>query len=198
MIEESVYLDLLSSRETKSSDTDVANKEEEGGLAEEVVGEVIEEEPTENIVEEPFVEEKEEVEEEEKVEDHLDNKAVQSLPFSYRQYGGRLLNNLTSSKDFTLGDAGEIYIHGKEVENYSIEKLLRTLCIPFHKGSVPMVLLAFLKELGLTKFRNHLVKPMPVWEKRYSWRESTMATRRGHVEDQNPSTRKRVKRATHT
>ena len=194
VIEESVYLDLISSLETKSGER--VDKVKEKELGEEVVADIIEEEVLpEAKVEEAIVEEDpKEVEEEVKLEDNLDNKAVQSLPPSYRLEGAKLLGILLDSRDFLLGDRGDIYIRGKQIENYSLEKLLRTLCIPFQKGVVPRVLLTFLKEIGLTKFRNHLVKQRPEWEKRYSWRESTMVTRRGHAEDPEPSTPKRVKR----
>ena len=205
VIEESVYSDLLRSLESGTGER--GHKVEREELGEEVESgkkekEAVVEDKVEAEVEEGEEEkeeegQKEEVVEEEKKEDSFANLVIESLPPTYRQEGSRLLNQLHLSKDFLLGDKGEIYIHGKVVPEYSLEKLIRTLCIPFHKGKVPRVLQEFLKEQGLTKFRNHLVKLMPVWEKRYSWRESTMETRRGPVEDPKPSTPKRAKRGTH-
>lgn len=195
VIAESVYTDLLRGLETNIGKPDTPKEIEEEAVVDhtQVASEEIVQEAVKAVEEETKKVEKEE----EEVKPSFTNSAVQNLPPSFRQEGDRLFKHLSDSEGFRLGTNGEIYIHGNLIPDFFFENLLRTLCIPFHKGVIPQVIQAFLKEVGLTKFRNHLVKLKPVWEKRYSWRKSTMETRQGHAEAPKPSMPKRAKRDTH-
>jgi hypothetical protein len=116
---------------------------------------------------------------------------VASLSPSFRKEAAELFQKLTSSPGFTLSPSGIVEIDGIPLEDYSISDFLRTACIPFNKAKIPLRLQDWLREQGLTTFRNHLLKILPKWQYRYSWRESTMAGRKGPSVAQKRSTRKR-------
>jgi hypothetical protein len=99
-----------------------------------------------------------------------------SLPPSFRKEGSKLLESLQTN-GLVVSDSGVLSIEGEDIEGYSVETFLRTTCVPFHKGSIPLKLQNWLRSKDKTKFRNHLATIRPAWKKRYSLRKSTMETR---------------------
>lgn len=114
-----------------------------------------------------------------------------SLPPSFRKEGEQLYQKLIELPGFTISSVGIVEIDRIPLEDYSITDFLRTACIPFNKAVIPMRLQEWLRTNGLTSFRNHLLKILPKWENRYSWRKSTMAGRKEPSGVPKPSTQKR-------
>lgn len=111
------------------------------------------------------------------------HKWVSELPPSYRREGLRLLKLLNEAGGFNVDLDGVVSIDNNLIENYNITKFLRTTCVPFHKGEIPLPLQKWLKMKKITKFRNHLVTMRPDWVKRYSWRRSTTENPQEPLED---------------
>ena len=114
---------------------------------------------------------------------------IAELPPSYQQIGSKLIEDLVQA-GLEISNKGIISVDGTPIEDYSIISFLRTVSVPFNQGTIPLALQEWLRIKGITKFRNHLATIRPQWIKRYSWRESTMANRRGRFEDQKPSSSK--------
>lgn len=131
----------------------------------------------------------EKVQESPKVEEAVD--WTSSVPPSYRKEAQQLLEKLTSTPGFSTNSGGIVEIDKVPLEDYSITTFLRTACIPFNRSMIPIRLQDWLREKGLTTFRNHLLKILPKWQNQYSWRESTMAGRKEPSGAQRPSSRKR-------
>lgn len=113
-----------------------------------------------------------------------------SVPPSFKKEAYNLLEKLVATNGFGLTSKGIVQINGKSLEDYSIKDFLRTACIPFNKTKVPIQFQDWLRDQGLTNFRNHLFKILPKWQNRYSWRKSTMEGRRELSEAPMPSIRK--------
>lgn len=198
VIAEDCYRDLTNVvPEAAKEAAPVENREEVASVVEEPVKEepvkeepVEEEQSPEKKVEEA-IETPENVQtiEIEKTRTNLD--WISSLPPSYQKEGQEFLRKLTESPGFSISSGGIVEIEGVPLDNYSITDLLRTACIPFNKSTIPLRLQDWLRETGITTFRNHLLKILPKWQNRYSWRVSTMAGRKVASGVQRPSTRKR-------
>ena len=109
-----------------------------------------------------------------------EHKIIENLPLSYRQCAVKLLRTLNETNEFTADDEGQIFIKNNKIPNYSVEQFLRATCIPFSKADIPLLLQSWLKEKGITKFRNHLARIRPDWVNKYGSRASTMGRGRGH------------------
>ena len=137
-----------------------------------------------------------------KPEEHTETHEVEeveewtsSLPPSFRDEGKKLLAKLTQTEGFHVSETGIISLDGVPIEDYPISSFLRTTCIPFNRSPIPIELQEWLRDKGMTKFRNHLAIIRPKWIKRYSWRESTMAKAdkaRGPLEVPQRSSKKRI------
>ena len=114
-----------------------------------------------------------------------------SLPPSYRKEGQKLLQQLLTSPGFSISSSGIVEIDSISLQDYSISSFLRSACIPFNKSPIPIQLQDWLRKTEITTFRNHLLKILPKWENRYSWRKSTMEGRKEPSGGPKPSTRKR-------
>ena len=122
--------------------------------------------------------------------------SLQELPPSFRQGGVHLLAELEKYPEFAISDDGTVKIGGKTLVGYRLAKFLRTTCVPFNKEALPPAVYSFLRDKGIKKLRNHLIKIRPKWIKRYSWKPSTTETRQGLLGVQKRSTNKPISRAT--
>ena len=107
------------------------------------------------------------------------SKWLHQLPSSFQTDGFRLLAILEKHDNFSYKPDGTITINGHPVQGYDLSQFLQTACVPFHKGQLPPAVHDFLRDSGITRLRNHLVKIRPKWIKRYAWKPSTMETRQG-------------------
>ena len=99
------------------------------------------------------------------------------LPASFRKDCNKLLENLLNTEGFKISNKGELVINSNPIPNYHITDFLRTVCIPYNKGQLPLQLQEWFRNHNITKFRNRLVAIRPKWVKQYSWRKSTEAQR---------------------
>ena len=114
---------------------------------------------------------------------------LQSLPPSFQEIGRQFLEKILEQDDFEVTDKGLILIGREPVPDLAIDQLLRTTCIPFHKGPLPLALQDWFRKKKMTTFQNQLVKILPKWEKRYSLRASTLARMQAPSEAHKRSTK---------
>ena len=96
---------------------------------------------------------------------------LEEIPPSFRRDAAALLQRLTTEPEFLISAEGNISLDGSDVG--SIVQFLRTTSIPFHRGKIPLKLQDWLRDKNIVKFRNHLAKIYPKWQKIYDLRKRT-------------------------
>ena len=118
------------------------------------------------------------------------------LPPSFRSSGLALLKLIYGNEGFSVASDGSISTSGNLLKGYTIDEFLRTTCIPYHRGHIPLVLQQWLRERKITKFNNPMAQVRNPWKPLYSWKNSTMAKPRGRSEVQKRSTMKPKRKVT--
>ena len=121
---------------------------------------------------------------------------ILDLPTPYRPDGLALLRKFEKAGGLTVGDTGNVSIDTVPVDGFTISDLLRITCIPGNPGVLPNSVQEWLRCKKLVRFRNPKANLRPEWVNRYSWRESTMATRQARSAVPPPSTSRRKRKAT--
>ena len=106
-------------------------------------------------------------------------KLLAPIPQSGHQAALGLLKRLTSLPEFGFDPiSGRVKLHGKPVENYTLQKLLLATSKKSAKNDLPQVLRTFLRERGIRKFRNSSIKLVSATKPWKSFHASYASTQR--------------------
>lgn len=112
---------------------------------------------------------------------------IQKLPITAQPSGLAFLKKLQKVQNLTITTSGVIHINGTSVQDYTLDQLLKAVCVPKATQDIPSKLLQILE-------KHHIFKPTGstnrAWKNLYyskSFKKFILAKRKGHFEGQRHS-----------